>query len=43
MKDVLFGTKLELELRKQQRNFSIQTDSVDIPELKFETVSTNSS
>lgn len=43
MKDVLFGTKLELELRKQQRNFSIQTDSVDIPELKFEIVSTNSS
>ena len=43
MKDVLFGTKFELELRKQQRNFSIQTDSVDIPELKFEIVSTNSS
>ena len=43
IKDVRLGTKLELSLRKQQRSFSTQTDSVGNPKLTFETVPTNAS
>ena len=43
IKDVRFGTKRDLALRKQQRNFSTQIDAVGNPEFTFEIIPTNSS